>query len=620
MRQKHYILALLLLLGLPIWAQEAEQKQPVHLINLYGKVGYDAMFDNLPLMDAAATGAESVFSSKNLLGGAGAGLGVGYELEFGHFRLNAGLEFEWLNSSTRYNFIADRNLTITPSQTPAFDATARYACYNYKETRNLGYVNLPITLGAQFDRYFFMLGAKVGYGFPFSYRAKGAYDLTLQDEALYAPLSIGNYAIQDKGQLKLRQPNVALLAEFGIDLDEWLQAAPDKRNRKHVKPGERLPFGKEYIHYKVSVFAEYGVLNANALSGTQPLAFSGDPVTTTTPAEIGEALKPTSTASVLGYGEGSKLNNLLVGLKFTMSFEIPGRTERPTPPPPSYVDVRVVDSRTNEVIPFSMIRIKNTNTGKLAVKTKSLKKGEQHQRIGVGNFELTATARDYDGETVAFELPEAGAVVPLTVRLRHKPVLHVQVVNAQTGEPIATQVELYKRDSEDLLFTLNTDSIHGETSQQLEDTVLYSVRVEQIGFEAYSAPVTKPNSVMVVKLNPIKKGDKFIVKNLFFATNQTRILPTSEEALNELYQYLDQNQGIHIRIVGHTDNVGSDASNMTLSEGRANAVMADLIERGIAPERLQAEGRGETQPIDTNDTDEGRQNNRRVEIEIEEMY
>jgi outer membrane protein OmpA-like peptidoglycan-associated protein len=62
--------------------------------------------------------------------------------------------------------------------------------------------------------------------------------------------------------------------------------------------------------------------------------------------------------------------------------------------------------------------------------------------------------------------------------------------------------------------------------------------------------------------------------------------------------------------------VGKDAANQKLSDGRANAVMNDLIERGIAAERLQAEGRGETQPIDTNDTDEGRQNNRRVEIEI----
>jgi len=81
--------------------------------------------------------------------------------------------------------------------------------------------------------------------------------------------------------------------------------------------------------------------------------------------------------------------------------------------------------------------------------------------------------------------------------------------------------------------------------------------------------------------------------------------------------YLARNPQIHIKIVGHTDNVGKDAANQKLSDGRANAVMKDLIERGIAPERIQAEGRGETQPIDTNDTEEGRQNNRRVEIEIQ---
>ena len=73
---------------------------------------------------------------------------------------------------------------------------------------------------------------------------------------------------------------------------------------------------------------------------------------------------------------------------------------------------------------------------------------------------------------------------------------------------------------------------------------------------------------------------------------------------------------MRIKIIGHTDDVGKDEANQLLSEGRANEVMKDLIERGIAPERLEAEGRGESQPIDTNTTDEGRQNNRRVEIEI----
>jgi outer membrane protein OmpA-like peptidoglycan-associated protein len=119
-----------------------------------------------------------------------------------------------------------------------------------------------------------------------------------------------------------------------------------------------------------------------------------------------------------------------------------------------------------------------------------------------------------------------------------------------------------------------------------------------------------------IQLSPVKKGEVFIVRNLFFATNKTRILSSSEEALNDLYMYLARNPQIRIRIIGHTDNVGKDAANQKRSEGRANEVMKDLIERGVAPERIEAEGRGESQPIDTNDSEEGRQNNRRVEIEI----
>ncbi len=121
---------------------------------------------------------------------------------------------------------------------------------------------------------------------------------------------------------------------------------------------------------------------------------------------------------------------------------------------------------------------------------------------------------------------------------------------------------------------------------------------------------------MHLMLAPVKKGEVFIMKNMFFATNKTRILSSSEESLEALASYLNRNQDIRIRIIGHTDNVGKDEGNQRLSEGRANAVRQDLIERGIDESRIEAEGRGEKQPIDTNDTEEGRQNNRRVEIEI----
>ena len=115
---------------------------------------------------------------------------------------------------------------------------------------------------------------------------------------------------------------------------------------------------------------------------------------------------------------------------------------------------------------------------------------------------------------------------------------------------------------------------------------------------------------------PIKVGTKVVLHNLFFATNKTQILPESEEALNDLAAFLTKHEAVAIRITGHTDAVGSDEANQILSEGRANAVRDELIQRGIAAERIEAEGKGESEPIADNATEEGRAKNRRVEFTI----
>ena len=196
------------------------------------------------------------------------------------------------------------------------------------------------------------------------------------------------------------------------------------------------------------------------------------------------------------------------------------------------------------------------------------------------------------------------------------PVFRVRVTNKETGLPVPASIQIRQTAKEEADYTLNTDSTSGTTSQMLAEGQQYTLHIEQMGYEAFDAPIANIGDSMNVALTPIKKGEVFVVKNLFFATNKTRILSRSEEALNDLFMYLDRNPEVRIKIIGHTDSVGKDAANQKLSDGRANAVMNDLIERGIAADRLEAEGRGETQPIDTNDTDEGRQNNRRVEIEI----
>lgn len=119
---------------------------------------------------------------------------------------------------------------------------------------------------------------------------------------------------------------------------------------------------------------------------------------------------------------------------------------------------------------------------------------------------------------------------------------------------------------------------------------------------------------------PIEVGSKIVLHNLFFATNQTTILPESESALNDLAVFMSEHAEVYVRITGHTDNVGTERDNQRLSEGRANAVRNELIKRGIASERIEAEGKGESEPIADNATEEGRAQNRRVEFTIIDLY
>jgi outer membrane protein OmpA-like peptidoglycan-associated protein len=79
---------------------------------------------------------------------------------------------------------------------------------------------------------------------------------------------------------------------------------------------------------------------------------------------------------------------------------------------------------------------------------------------------------------------------------------------------------------------------------------------------------------------------------------------------------LQENGHIHLNVTGHTDSIGSDAYNQKLSERRAKSVVGHLIDNGIAGERLVAEGVGESQPVATNETEAGRQQNRRVQVKI----
>ncbi len=105
-------------------------------------------------------------------------------------------------------------------------------------------------------------------------------------------------------------------------------------------------------------------------------------------------------------------------------------------------------------------------------------------------------------------------------------------------------------------------------------------------------------------------------KTILFATNKSNIKEQSAETLTDIIAILEKYPDARFSIEGHTDSTGSDAYNLKLSKERANAVMRYLVNGGIAPERLESEGYGETKPIADNSTAAGRQQNRRTEINL----
>lgn len=108
----------------------------------------------------------------------------------------------------------------------------------------------------------------------------------------------------------------------------------------------------------------------------------------------------------------------------------------------------------------------------------------------------------------------------------------------------------------------------------------------------------------------------FELKDVKFNTGKYSLKPESYKALNDLVEILKIKSHLKIEIAGHTDNIGEDEANKSLSQKRALAVKQYLIKKGITASRLTAVGYGETEPIASNDTAEGRQENRRTEARI----
>jgi outer membrane protein OmpA-like peptidoglycan-associated protein len=112
----------------------------------------------------------------------------------------------------------------------------------------------------------------------------------------------------------------------------------------------------------------------------------------------------------------------------------------------------------------------------------------------------------------------------------------------------------------------------------------------------------------------LKNSCHVVLTGVLFDFNKSTLQPASDPVLQKVADLLSKDPALKVEVQGHTDNVGGDAYNQTLSEARARAVMDWLIKRGVPAGRLTAQGYGKTSPVADNGSDEGRAKNRRVEI------
>jgi len=150
----------------------------------------------------------------------------------------------------------------------------------------------------------------------------------------------------------------------------------------------------------------------------------------------------------------------------------------------------------------------------------------------------------------------------------------------------------------------------------------YALNVSKDGYLFYSAHlplkgITSSAYHKDVYLIPVKVGEKLILNNIFFEFDKADLKPESKVELYKVIELMQKNPAMRVEIGGHTDNQGTDAYNLKLSDDRAKSVFTYLRDvGGIDPARMTFKGFGETQPLDTNDTESGRANNRRTEFKI----
>ena len=282
----------------------------------------------------------------------------------------------------------------------------------------------------------------------------------------------------------------------------------------------------------------------------------------------------------------------------------------------------VYNQKTNDPLQASVeIRLVDQNP----MKVRSDASGKFESKIPeVSRYAVTASLEGFLPASSSMDIPLLYSDTTIYVDIPLTPiakalVLKGSVYDQKTNKQIGAKLDMVLREKK--IPSKKINAIRGSYQEEIDELGWYVITASSEGYlntvdsvwinDREVTPVTKD-----IMLQPIEVGVTVRLKNIYFDFDKTTLKNESFPELNKVVDFLKQNPSVEIEISGHTDNKGSDDYNQTLSQGRSEAVVNYISSQGIDSFRLTAHGYGEAKPIDTNDSDEGRANNRRVEFTV----
>ncbi|MDI3528080.1 MAG: hypothetical protein PWR03_2264 [Tenuifilum sp.] len=190
----------------------------------------------------------------------------------------------------------------------------------------------------------------------------------------------------------------------------------------------------------------------------------------------------------------------------------------------------------------------------------------------------------------------------------------------KTSKPIGAKIKLSDAKTGETIKEIIASSSDGHYEIKLSHPTQIAIEANATGYMYFSDTIDwKVNEYSLqhdFAMQPLSKGVSVVLENVVFEQGSTELLESSKPELDNIAKVMIDNPSLMIEISGHTDNVGSYAANKSLSLKRAQAAVEYLISKGVDGSRLKAVGYGPDKPRASNDTEEGRMLNRRVEAAV----